>query len=434
VIRSLMSACIAGALVVGCVSIDPGLPTAAPSLPIPTGVETLPPIPQTQEPATSAPTDDPTLPPESTPSIEPSVAPSEQPTDGPLPTAQSTPGGVENYGAATPLINDGFNDPTSGWGVGTNDGGSVAYGDGTLEIATATEGAWEWTRIMTGSTDNAVHVETLWEPTGSGYQGLLCANSDDELWGAEANENGNYRFIRLDAEGAHVLAEGQIEELAVSEFGNARLAVDCAGTGAGTFKMQISSAGTNVGTEWFAEPGEGPESFDRVGIYAESTGHPYSLSVDFVLAFGGDGDTSMSPEAVELMTHIPADWQPDCFDAFASYYATGWQADILCQLFDGRSDYAEYTTFDTKANMDAYFNYVLGKWPLPAPSESCESGPFQGGYTIGGEPAGQLLCTEHVTGTQLVWTHDDLLIFSQLIDNDGSYPDMYADWLIAGPN
>ena len=37
-------------------------------------------------------------------------------------------------------------------------------------------------------------------------------------------------------------------------------------------------------------------------------------------------------------------------------------------------------------------------------------------------------------GTRLFWTYDDLLILSDLDDNDGSYPDMYADWLIAGPN
>jgi hypothetical protein len=38
-----------------------------------------------------------------------------------------------------------------------------------------------------------------------------------------------------------------------------------------------------------------------------------------------------------------------------------------------------------------------------------------------------------VTGAQFDWTLDDQLIFSQLIDLEGSYPDMYADWLIAGP-
>jgi hypothetical protein len=39
-----------------------------------------------------------------------------------------------------------------------------------------------------------------------------------------------------------------------------------------------------------------------------------------------------------------------------------------------------------------------------------------------------------VTGTQLVWTDNGRLIMSDLIDLEGSYPDMYKDWLIAGPN
>lgn len=55
--------------------------------------------------------------------------------------------------------------------------------------------------------------------------------------------------------------------------------------------------------------------------------------------------------------------------------------------------------------------------------------------TIGGQPAGQLLCApDPLGGTHLFWTHDDLLILSDLDDNEGSYPDMYSDWLVAGPD
>ena len=73
------------------------------------------------------------------------------------------------------------------------------------------------------------------------------------------------------------------------------------------------------------------------------TADTYNVSVDAVLAFGGTGDTSMSAEAVELMTHIPADWQPKCFESFASVFMVGVKADILCNFFGGeRSDWAEY--------------------------------------------------------------------------------------------
>ncbi len=84
--------------------------------------------------------------------------------------------------------------------------------------------------------------------------------------------------------------------------------------------------------------------------------------------------------------------------------------------------------------MDAYFQYLVDKYAVPESGLNCDAGAHLGAYTIGGEPAGQLLCApDPLGGTRLFWTHDDLLILSDLDDNEGSYPDMYADWLIAGP-
>ena len=49
-----------------------------------------------------------------------------------------------------------------------------------------------------------------------------------------------------------------------------RFGLDCAGTKTGSFKMQLVAPGTNQGVQYFAPVDEGPTSFDRVGIYAES--------------------------------------------------------------------------------------------------------------------------------------------------------------------
>ena len=84
--------------------------------------------------------------------------------------------------------------------------------------------------------------------------------------------------------------------------------------------------------------------------------------------------------------------------------------------------------------MDASFDYLVSKWAVAESGHNCDTGPHQGGYTIGGQPAGRILCAPSVTGTQLAWTDNNLLILSDLIDLEGSYPDMYEDWLIAGPN
>jgi len=402
------------------------------------GVATVAPIPTpSAPPATAAPATEPPPTEQATPVIKstPGAPTSEAPTPV-APGSQepgASPAGVENYGASTPLFDDSFDDPSSGWGVGTNEGGSVAYGDSHLDITTSGTGAWETSLRLTGSTDNAIHLETIFTESGSGYLGLLCANRDDELWGVAANELGDYSFIKVQGGAVTALAQGHLDALKTAATGGG-LALDCAGAATGSFRMQVSPGGTNVGAQYFAQVDVGPRNFDRAGVYAESSAHPYSVSLDYLLAFGGDGDTSMSPEAKELMTHIPVDWQPTCFEAFASFFAKGAVADILCQPGGGRSDYAEYTSFDTQANMDAYFQYLATKWAQPEQGLNCDTGAHQGTYSISGQPGGMVLCAPSVTGTQFVWTTNDLLIESQLIDLEGSYPDMYQDWLIAGPN
>jgi hypothetical protein len=355
----------------------------------------------------------------------------------PLPSAQASPSGVENYGASTPLFDDQMEDPNSGWGTGTNDGGSIEYVDGNLQIETVAGGAWQWTSRLTGSTDNAAHFEGVYVASGTGYMGLVCGDSDDVAWGGMANlSTGDYSFIKLDGNGATVLADGVLEALRLDDPADiSRLALDCAGTATGAFRMQLYPAGTNESAHYAGAPGEGPTAIDRVAIYTQSLDDAYSLTVDYLLGFGGDGDISPTAEEVELMSHVPADWQPDCFESFADVHAAGATADILCQLFDGRSDYAEYMSFDSKADMDAYFQYLVTKYPVEESGLNCDAGAHLGGYTIGNEPAGQLLCfPDPLGGTRLIWTYDDLLILSDLDDNEGSYPDMYADWLIAGPN
>jgi hypothetical protein len=445
VLRRLSVIGLSGVFVLGCVSIAPAAPTASSpaSFSVATpAAATVAPLPTATAPlATAAVTPvPPTAPPPTQQATTPAPAtpeapPSEPPTSA-VPASQepgASPAGVENYGASTPLFDDSFDDPASGWGVGTNDGGTVAYGDDHLEITTSGTGAWETSLRLTGSTDNAIHLQTIFTASGSGYLGLLCANRDDELWGVAANELGDYSFIKIQSGAVTALSQGHLDALSTASTGGG-LALDCAGAATGSFRMQVSPGGTNVGAQYFAQVDVGPRNFDRAGVYAESSAHPYSVSVDYVLAFGGDGDTSMSPEAKDLMTHIPADWQPKCFEAFASFFAKGAVADILCQPDGGRSDYAEYTRFDTQANMDAYFQYLATKWAQPEQGLNCDTGAHQGTYSIAGQPGGMVLCAPSISGTQFVWTTNDLLIQSQLIDLEGSYPDMYQDWLIAGPN
>jgi hypothetical protein len=426
-----------GALLVGCVSVNPGASSVASSVPS-QGITTPTPatataIAATATPTTAAtPTAAATVPPTNAPTAEPTSRATE--SSSPLPSAAASPAPVENYGATTPLFSDTFDDPNSGWSTGTNEGGTVAYVDSALQVDTTVQGAWLAPRRLTGSTDNVVHIEALFTPSAPGYQGLLCANADDELWGAVVNADGMYVFIKLGSTGATLLSDDQQEPFQMLPGATTRLSLDCAGTATGGFRMQLSSPGTNIGAQYMGASGEGPESFDRVGIYAESGAHPYTLRVDDLLVFGGTGDTSISPAAEALMQHVPADWQPLCFEGIPSFSDTGAQANITCQLDGGKSDFAEYTVFDTKENMDAAYQTRVDAWVTDTDVQSCDTGPDEGTYPADGPAVGRVLCAPQTTGTRLDWTLDLQLILSTLTDFEGSYADMYADWLVAGPN
>ena len=427
-IRSLAVLGVVGGLVIACVTINVPAgqtPTASPTSRPPTATPTV-----TSAAATPSPSPAPTAPP--TPTTPPTPIATQ--TLGTPPATGPSPSAVANYGATTPLFNDGFDDPQSGWGTGTTEGGSVAYNNGALDIHVTGDGGWEWTRRLAGSTSNAVNAESLWTRMGNGVVGLLCAASDDELWGAAEDAAGNYSFIKVGSGAATILSHGQLDSLKSAADGSSRFALDCAGTATGSFRMQLNAPGSNIGVQYVGAQGEGPANFDRIGIYAQSGADTYNVSVDSVLAFGGTGDTSMSADAVELMTHVPVLWRPNCFESVASVFLVGAKADILCQLDGGKSDWAEYTSFGTQADMDASFTNVANKWAAQETGQNCDTGPHQGTYSIEGQTAGRVLCAPSVTGTQFDWTTNDLLILSSLIDVEGSYPAMYQDWLDAGPN
>src|SRR6478672_3741844 len=227
VVRSLGVLAVVGGLLIGCVTIT------VPAGPTPTGSLVATP--------TAAVTPSAVVSPKPSPSPTPTVTamPTPTATAGTPASPSSSPAGVENYGASTPLFNDGFDDPNSGWGTGTNEGGSVAYGDSTLEIAVTGSGAWERTQRVTGSTSNAVTAEAHWTGTGHGMVGLLCATSNDEMWGATEDAAGNYSFIKLDSQGATVLSMGHLDALKSAADGFAQFALDCAGTATGSFRMQL---------------------------------------------------------------------------------------------------------------------------------------------------------------------------------------------------
>jgi len=252
------------------------------------------------------------------------------------------------------------------------------------------------------------------------------------VYGAAAGGAGIWAFIKVTSAGASVLSSNAEDGWVIPAGEATRFALDCEGTATGQFRMQLALPDSGVAVQY--EGTDGPVSFDRVGIYGEGGPTPSALRVDDFAAYGGTGEVSMSPQAQALMTHVPTAWQPLCFEGIPSFADTGAQATITCQLDGGKSDFVEYTVFDTKENMDAAYQTRVDAWVTDTDVQNCDTGPDEGTYSIGSEPAGRVMCAPQLTGTRLDWTLDSELILSTLTDFESSYPDMHADWLIAGPN
>jgi hypothetical protein len=349
----------------------------------------------------------------------------------PSASADASPGTIDDYGATTLLFTDDFSDDTSGWGTEANEFGSSSYADGTLLIDIPAASNSQFSGRQLDTTQNVLHVEGFFTPSAAGFQGLLCANSEEELYGAVAGGADTWAFVKLTSDGASVLSSNTEPGWTIPAGETTLMALDCAGTATGQFRMQLVLPDTGLAVQF--EDSEGPLSFDRVGVYGEAGPGAYSLQVDDVSAYGGTGDVSMSPAASALLTHVPADWQADCFESPGSFFETGAEATLTCMLTDGRSDIAEYTKFDTKENMDAAYQTRVDTWAVESQG-SCQSGPNETSYSIGGTSAGRILCAPQTVGIRVDWTYDTPLILSTLTDFEGSYEDTYQDWLIAGPN
>ncbi len=336
------------------------------------------------------------------------------------------------FGADTLLYYDDFSDPSSGWGVGSNAGGVVAYADGGLRFDPAAVGAWIWSRREASDSWNVMRVEANVTPTQAGYTGLLCSADDNDLYGAVANADGTYIFVHLTSAGVEVISDGQAPGWELTPGVTTQMAIDCSGTDTGALRLQFSLPA--IGVVASHEGTEGPANFDRAAVYAESSAEGHSLLADDVYVYGGAAFTGGQPSGNvdELLAHVPAEWRAGCFETPISSTDVGAQVAVACSLDTDNAEIAEYVLFDSQPNMDIAYQARIDAWSVE-PTGDCQSGPNETGYSVGGVSAGRALCAPQTVGVRLDWTHNDLLILSTLTDFDGSYADNYEDWLIAGP-
>jgi hypothetical protein len=93
-----------------------------------------------------------------------------------------------------------------------------------------------------------------------------------------------------------------------------------------------------------------------------------------------------------------------------------------------------YELYDTVENLQAAYQSDLESYGQGATGTTCETGPAEGGYTIGGIPAGRLMCAPYEHGLIGIWTHEELGILSTLVLGAEDYPAFWSLWQVAGPN
>lgn len=134
----------------------------------------------------------------------------------------------------------------------------------------------------------------------------------------------------------------------------------------------------------------------------------------------------------QLLAHIPPAYREDC--SAVTSFDTGFVVGIQCINIASVDGYLVYYQYDSVANMNAAYQSDVEFFGSDATGSSCQTEAAEGGYTIGGTPAGRLMCADYDTGLIAYWTHEGFAILSSIVLFEGTYPDLYAIWLIAGPD
>ncbi len=132
----------------------------------------------------------------------------------------------------------------------------------------------------------------------------------------------------------------------------------------------------------------------------------------------------------QLMSHVPSEYADRCLPVDS---LGGTTAQVNCTL-EGAVSAAQYTLFDSVESMNGLFDLYAAENAPAEDDGSCETGPHLGTYTIGDEPAGQLLCGGDGTDHFIAWTDEQVRIMAFGSTSTAGYPELYEWWLNeAGP-
>lgn len=136
-----------------------------------------------------------------------------------------------------------------------------------------------------------------------------------------------------------------------------------------------------------------------------------------------------------LIAHIPDPMQGDCGEVIS--FDDGALVSVQCINIPSVDGYATYTQFDTLDNLNISYQSDVDYFGATDNAGNCQTGPSEGGYTIGGAAAGRVVCNTYTgidpNGLILYWTNEGLLIIGSLAMYGGTFQDMYDIWAGAGP-
>jgi hypothetical protein len=153
-------------------------------------------------------------------------------------------------------------------------------------------------------------------------------------------------------------------------------------------------------------------------------------------AVGGDVPGSPAPSASagaalgELLSHVPSALRASCEPEEFSFAIVT----VLCPQSDELS--VEYTLFGAAESLDEWFDLtglLLRANGADVSGDDCETGSYDGVWTLGGEEAGRLLCFNADGREAIVWSHPATLTYSRIDHTGGDKAAAWDLWLAAGP-
>ncbi|MEZ4597494.1 MAG: hypothetical protein R3C32_12145 [Chloroflexota bacterium] len=135
--------------------------------------------------------------------------------------------------------------------------------------------------------------------------------------------------------------------------------------------------------------------------------------------------------AALLLEHVPPDIGGSCVPD-AQRLWPGELATLVCSPA-GSGVTVTYSGFGSADTLEAAFDASLETIDLGEVADSCDQGPYLGGYEVEDEEVGRVACWAEQGGQAIMWSDDRLAILGVAASPTLDAAGLYLWWLGAGP-